>query len=648
MTPLSQRGRLALTLLVALRLSLDTSRFLADPAHYWNWEDSYNAAVGWYVAYAGMWDQALNLQYKAFCGGCTVEALVAAPLFAIGGDHQVLWKAVALLYTAATMLTGFVALSAHAGRRAGWAFAVLFAAPPLGSTDIALMLWGNHNESMLYVFAGFALIATGRAFPGGLVLGLGAWACRTTLFAPLALVPLALSLPGPRWRVLVGLALGLGLLAIPAAAGDNGTYHMDLASNLLPEGPGAAWQRLLVLVSPEEIGRRFFGGRPGNTGVAAAWLGAAALALVLVLSDSARGRRRLTVPALAAGFAVLYSISGFPLPRAVGDTVVMSLRYHAPWMMVLAALVASACGSSGWRGRTAMAGLAVMLVASGRSQLEAVGGAWGKHATARDAWAISVLHPVEFAGPALGRLTGERLARASSRDPETEASLRRMEGYRAGRDARGFDAATALSLAALSPAAAEGYGQVMADPMPGWPRLPELNQQLATLPPPVAVDLGHGAAYNLLFGVRGEPPPGQGPKVRPSKAAAPEAAARQTIKLVARAQEGAPAGTCWTCRAVGPALVEACSGAHRRTDPPAAEVGACMATALPSVPFAAEVAYGAGLTCARPGATKARCEAVAAALPAPYSAAFLAGVADPVAGAERPLTFRQEPGPPSK
>jgi len=639
-TPLGHRGKLALTLLVALRLTLDTSRFLADPAHYWNWEDNYNAAVGWYVAYAGMWDQALNLQYKAFCGGCTVEALVAAPLFALGGDHQVLWKAVALLYTAGTMVAGFVALSAHAGRRAGWAFALLFAVPPLGATDIALMLWGNHNESMLYVFAGYALVVTGRPFGAGLVLGFGVWACRTTLFAPLALVPLAMSLPGPRWRVLLGLGLGLGLLAIPAASGDTGTYHMDVASNLLPEGPGAAWERLLVLVRPEEIGRRFFGGRPGNTGVAAAWLAAAAFALLLVLSDRARGRARVTVPALAAGFAVLYSISGFPLPRSVGDTVVMSLRYHA--------LVASACGSSGWRGRAAMAGLAVMLLGSGRSQLEAVRASWGSHASVRDAWGISVLHPVEFAGPALGRLTAQRLARANSRDPRTEASLRRMEGYRAGRDAPVFDAATALALAALSPAAVEGYGQVMADPKPGWPQLPELNRQLATLPPPVAVDLGHGAASNLVFGVRGEPAPGQGPKSRPSKAAAPAAAAKQAAELVARAQEGGPAEQCWTCRAVGPALVEACSGPRRRTDLPAGDVGACMALALPSVPFAAEVAYGAGMTCARPGATLARCEAVAAALPAPYAAAFLAGVADPLAGAERPMTFRREAGPPSK
>ncbi len=648
MTSLDLRQKLVLAGLVALRLTLDSARFLGDPAHYWNWEDNYNAAVGWYVAYAGMWDQLLQLQYKAFCGGCTVEALVAAPLFAVGGNHQVLWKAVALLYTAATMLCGFTALSAHAGRRAGWAFAVLFAVPPLGSTDIALMLWGNHNESMLYVFSGFALIATGRAFPGGVALGIGAWACRTTLFAPLALVPLALALPGRRWRVFAGLGLGLALLLIPAGGGDTGTYHMDVASNLLPEGPGAAVQRLVTLVSPVEIGRRFFGGRPGNTGGAAGWLCVVVAAGVLVASDRSRGPTRFAVPGLALAFAVLYSVSGFQLPRAVGDSVVMSLRYHAPWMMVLAALAASAAGSGGWRGRVAVGGVVVMVLASGRSQVEALGSTWGSRVSLRDAWGITLLHPVEFAGPALGRLRGERVAVAHSRDPATEASLRRMEGYRAGRDAPVFDARTVLALAAISPAAVEGYGQVMADPAPGWRSIADLNRNLATVPLDLAVDLGHGAASNLVFGVGGPPPRGQEAKGRPAKGVDPAAAARQGSELVARAQVGGPSDACWACRAVGPALVDACSGPHRHGDVPPGPIGACLALALPNVPFAPEVAYGAGMSCVRPGATGVRCEAMAAALPDPYAAAFRAGVADPVAGAERPMTFRQEPARPPK
>ena len=42
------------------------------------------------------------MQYKTFCGGCTVDAALAAPILGLGGDHFLAWKAIPLVWTAAT------------------------------------------------------------------------------------------------------------------------------------------------------------------------------------------------------------------------------------------------------------------------------------------------------------------------------------------------------------------------------------------------------------------------------------------------------------------------------------------------------------------------------------------------------------------
>ncbi|MSP56189.1 MAG: hypothetical protein EXR69_11395 [Myxococcales bacterium] len=674
--------RIALTALVLLRVALDTSRYLASPIRYWNWEDNYNAAVAWYAAHAGLWDQLLPLQYKAFCGGCTVEALIAAPLLGLGGDHIVLWKAVALLWTAATLVVGFHALSSYAGRRAGWAFAVLYAVPPLGLSDLSLMLWGNHNESMLFVLAGLGLVAGGRRpFAVGLVLGAGLWFSRTTIFAAVLLLPWALlRLRGrmerrPRRRALRLLFLGLGVglcpLLLPAARGDWGTYTMSPMANLMPHGLAEALSRAGPLWQVEPVATRLYVTLNHWTSAAGAWLAAVGLALFATLLDRTRGASRFILPAMALLFAVLYAVSGFPMTKMTLQGALMNMRYYAPWMLLLTAVCAASAGRVLW----GVPGAAAVLL-----MLGANGAAWGeslrtlrsldlKAADLEDIWSTRAIHHGGFVGSALLRLSDDRLQTAASADARTDAGLRRMRGYRrAGGSAGGSAGGRRAAITALASDPAGGNIEVAAfvqsatDPVGGWLNLRATNAELTELAAnpanpadpgnqALAVAIGRGMAYNLLYGVSNgaAPLPGSRPDApRAQTAASPAAMAEaRGRELLARLRAGQEDDVpCWACAAVGPAVADLCRDRKRThmSGRGAAQTlaneafGRCLEQALTPLPFSTEMAWGAGIACVRPGASPLACDTAAAAMVDPaLSAAFRAGTVDPIAGMDRPV-----------
>ena len=246
-------------LAAVVRVGNDAQRLLGNPTRYWNWEESYNAAVGYYAWTAGLWDQLLRLQQKSFCGGCTVVGLLAAPSLGMFGDHLWAWKLVPLAWTVATLFVGAGALKALVGDAAALAWLVLFAVPPPGVSELGLMAWGNHAESTIFVLG--ALWATARQRYGiaAFLLGFGVWFCRTSAYAALVLVPL-LSVRGGRAgavRTLGGVALGLLPLALPAAAGDAGGYDLGIGSLLAPDGWAGVVARAHAVGTPLgfEIGR---------------------------------------------------------------------------------------------------------------------------------------------------------------------------------------------------------------------------------------------------------------------------------------------------------------------------------------------------------------------------------------------------------
>ena len=208
------RWLLALLLVEGLAVLLDLAWGPHGAVH---WEEQVNARNGALMACGHLEDWAA-LQYRTFCGGCTVEGLLAAPLFRGFGATVAAWKAV----PAAFHLGSVLSTTALAGRLRGpgcaLAAALLLVAAPGFYRELALTGWGNHAESSLFPLLA-ALLLLGR--PGhptrlgaGLLVGLGIW------FAPIS----AHALPVLAWLAArvrrgwatFGVGLAVGLLPIRA------------------------------------------------------------------------------------------------------------------------------------------------------------------------------------------------------------------------------------------------------------------------------------------------------------------------------------------------------------------------------------------------------------------------------------------------
>ena len=133
--------------------------------------------------------------YRPWCGGCTAEALAAAPLYRLLGPMVLTWKVVPAALHMATAAGG----AAYAWKRSPWASVVwlllLLAAPP-ALRELSVTGWGNHVDSLAFPLVAAALIRWDRPYAAGLVAGLGWWFCTTTFLA----VP-GLLLLDRRWLV---------------------------------------------------------------------------------------------------------------------------------------------------------------------------------------------------------------------------------------------------------------------------------------------------------------------------------------------------------------------------------------------------------------------------------------------------------------
>ncbi len=145
--------------------------------------------------------------YRAWCGGCTAEALAARPLFGLLGPTVLVWKLVPASLHMATVCAG----AAFVWARSRWAAVcwvlLLLAAPP-AFRELGLTGWGNHADSLFFPLASAALLVRGRPWLAGATMGLGVWFCTTTLLwvpglllldrrwlltAPLGMLPMALN-----------------------------------------------------------------------------------------------------------------------------------------------------------------------------------------------------------------------------------------------------------------------------------------------------------------------------------------------------------------------------------------------------------------------------------------------------------------------
>ena len=191
------------------------------------------------------------LQYRPFCGGCTVDALAAAPLLRILGPTEGVFKLVPIAFTALAGGLCAALAASTGGLRAAFVAIALLAAAPAVAIELAMTGWGNHAEGLALPLAGLVLLA-GPASPPGLLRGalsgalfsLGVYYTASTAWAlAVALTLAAAASP----RALLGLCAALPVGLLPWAL----TQQVDPAQWLVARD---RWAQL-VFAAPAQLWR---------------------------------------------------------------------------------------------------------------------------------------------------------------------------------------------------------------------------------------------------------------------------------------------------------------------------------------------------------------------------------------------------------
>ncbi len=584
---------------VAARSSLAAWRFAGAPDRFLNREEAHNATAAWLFGHGELLGEVARVQYRDFCGGCSVVALLGAPLLA-GGEALWRWKLLAIALTAAMQVVGFLALRAVASAPAAWAWLVLTAVPPVGALDLSLMLWGNHQESALFVLVALLAHGRGRPLAMGLALGFGVYFARTSAYAAVVLLPLAARTGA--WSgllALAGFALGAAPLLVPAAGGDAGWYRFGDALVPTVEKLG---DRAATLLIPSSFAARAW--LPMKAPALLGWgwlglLGASALGLLAA-------RRARVVVALAGAWVLAYTFTSFPIFLVNARVPVNNIRYHAPWLFVGTLLLAAGFGEAWARGWRRSAGLLLGLPLVGNAV--AIGPL------------LRAPQPTASTLPALDRAGFVTTVAARFRDPEALASpstsaaapvLARLRGITAGRVGAPLPDEAALA----------GYGEALVGPCAGSAGV---VGALLDVPAAQRAAVGRGMGLTLSF--------------------CPRSPQEEEALLTAL---GA-AVDCAPCSLGGRRLLDACGG-------PAAEdanaLAACVLDRLAGQPEAVqrELAYGVGrawVDALRPGSASAGFVSAFEGSPL-LAEAVAAGVADVSGGSHQPALARDHSGAPA-
>lgn len=547
----------------------------------------------------------MALQYKEFCGGCTALAVGWAPWSAVFGEGYLAWKALALARTAAVMGLAFVAMDRWMGRSAAFAALLLLAIVPGGHAELSLMLWSNHVDSAVPVLAALCLSAPGRSRPlwAGLALGLGVFAGRTALYGAVLAPWLLVRDRDP--RVLVGFAIGLLPIALPAAVGDGGDYRF--VPPLALDTVRAVLERQRFLWDPRELGLRLLPGQP-------AWLAGAALAAA-ALGLIRAGRRGLVLVALIVSFAAAFGLSPVPIPAMGPEGLPLNARFFAPWMLLLA--LGAACGAGGRLG-WAIVGLGLVggVASQGAFLLRS------NNADAPEINAVQVDDPARFSVMISNRLPAEVLCEARALDAAVQHGLSRACGGRLGAAVVAGEAplgdALAAALRAPSPdGALWGLGLALSTG-----EVEALNEAIAGHPRALADGVAQGLGLSLARRAVGPFALGEA-KLRREPPPDP----RRRVKAeLAWLRGGLPVGApCLLCAAAGEGAAESCGAFGPRVPP---ELELCLAESLRVAgDDGPAVAFGAGLALAR-----RRDQALGERLGQKLGPDFLRGFQHPAAG----------------
>lgn len=345
-------------------------------------EELYNAGVAWMIGH-GHARSLFAMQYREYCGGCSLDAVIGAPLLRVLGPRWLAWKLVPLSFTAALAGGGAWLLDRRAGRAAALAFAACLALAPRAWQHLSLIGWGNHVEAGIVGTLGLLLATTSRTTPAriaaGAALGCAVWVGFSGVFAPIAATALLLGRRDPRAAATVLAGIPLGLLPWAAQYGATGLHPFVTVYQDGESAPALSRipHKVQTLLAPGQL-VALLGVPSGTVGHLLGWTAAASIgsAGLATLRDRARGLAGAALAGLSVWVAV-YLVVRFQIhdPPWPAIAVPGSVRYAAPIYPLLLVLVAAVAGRWWSEGRRASAAilLAPLLTAGAAARFETLG-----------------------------------------------------------------------------------------------------------------------------------------------------------------------------------------------------------------------------------------------------------------------------------
>lgn len=467
-----------LALALQAAMLLDPGFLERDP------EELFSAGQAW-LALHGDLEWLLHMQYRPFCGGCTVHAVTAMGLFSVLPPTWLTWKLVPLAWGVLGLVAGLAVLRRDGLLAGSRMFALLWVFAPLTFAHLSLVAWGNHYEAgvLALVAAWVALGGSGprRGLLLGALLGFSVYVSFSAGFALIACLGFVALRAGLRGLapVLLGVPLGLSGWLLQWLVSAQHPFHTIYEESESMPDLGRVPEELWTLLAPRQLGA-LLGVPVEGAGLALGCLGAAGIAVAAGVAVSQRQASARLSAGLLGAFLGVYALTGFSVKVAeTGFMYPGGLRYAAPLYPTAALLLSAVAGGLWSDGRRWRAVLLVLpwLMA----------GVWGR---------ASVLASLEPAPERLGRdavdwdYLRERLAwmvpvegheaGLSHADPHARGvhayglSRERLTARLRGADAGPLPSGCAAGL---------GAGDALVVQTPGW----KLEQRLAVLD---AQDLG--------------------------------------------------------------------------------------------------------------------------------------------------------------
>lgn len=354
-------------------------------------EEGFNAAQGWLLL-QGHWESLFQMQYRTYCGGCTLEAVAGLPLLATLGRGWITWKLVPVGVSVACLLLGWRLLRRGQGPAAAGAFLLLLLLPPRTWQALSVVSWANHYEAGVWALLPALLLLPGgsrlRAGLAGVALGVGVYLSFSGAFAVLGLGGWLLL--RRRWRdlglVLLCLPLGLTPWLAQWTLAAQHPFHTIYAEHeslpMLSRVPA----KLATVLAPRQL-QHLFGLPTSPVGLILGVGTALSAGIAGVIVARRRAATGLLALCLLLSWLAVYSLVGFSVRAPAWPELPWpgALRYAAAAYPALFLLLAAGAGLLWSEGRRLLAGLllAAPLCSGLLGRVEVLGGAHPTAALAR-------------------------------------------------------------------------------------------------------------------------------------------------------------------------------------------------------------------------------------------------------------------------